>query len=128
MADIVPPKPVRLDLALFPAASWARALVSAVNQFALQVVDAFKIAAAKEKELSFKTGEDTVLSFPISFPVEAIPREVRVAAVPNGDTGYSAITVKWQPVTTNGSQRAVRVNFITGLNANTSYVIRLVYL
>ncbi len=36
------------------------------------------------------------------------------------------MTVRWSPIVSNGAL-AVRVNFITGLDANRSYSIRLAY-
>lgn len=126
--DLIPPKPIRLELSQFPAAAWAIALVGAINQFAQQVVSAFKIATPTFREISFKTSATVEDSFPINVPVDTLPSEVRIAAIPSGDSGFSAVTLKWQPVSNNGSSRCIQVNFITGLNADTAYTVRLAYL
>jgi len=127
MADIIPPKPARLDLAQFPAEGWARILVSAFNQFALQVVQALTIAAPKYKVIDFSTGADPIDSFPIDFPVPFAPNEVRVAAVLVGDTGFDGITAKWSTTIKNSNSLCVRIRWFSGLSSNTTYSIRLAY-
>ncbi len=120
------PRQVALVLELFPKESWAQTLVNAVNQFALEVVQALRVAQVQYKTLTFRTGEDVTAAFPIDFPVESTPRDVRIAGIPSGDViGLSAITVKWQPIVAQGL--SVRVQYITGLTANTSYTVRLAY-
>ncbi len=124
------PRQVALVLEAFPASVWAPQLVQAVNQFALEVVQAFLFTIPKYKVLIFATSENQEDSFPIDFPVEAIPTEVRVAAELNqwgGDSRYAAMTIRWSPVIGNNGQPCVRVNFITGLNSDSSYSIRLAY-
>ncbi len=121
MAEIIPPKQAQLSLAQFPQESWAVSLVSAFNQFSVQVVNAFKIAAPKYKVLSFTTGAAVADSFPIDFPVETAPSDVRVAMVVNGAPS-GAVTVVAQ-VLSGG--KLVRVSSITGLSINTTYSIRL---
>ncbi len=125
MGSVKPPRQVALVLSLFPREPWAQALVSAVNQFALEVVRAFTFGQPVYKTLDFTTGAAVADSFPIDFPVEATPVDVWVSAVPSGDNGTSAVTVKWQPISTPGL--AVRVNLVTGLAVNTTYSIRLGY-
>lgn len=122
------PRQIALVLESFPASTWAPQLVSAVNQFALEVVQAFLFSIPKYKTLTIRTGPNQEDAFPIDFPVQAIPSEVRVAAELNqwgGDSKYAAMTVRWSPIVTQGL--CVRVNFITGLDANSSYSIRLAY-
>ncbi len=119
------PRQIALVLSAFPASEWAPQLVNAVNQFALEVVQAFLFASPKYKTLDFTVGLNQEDSFPIDFPVDATPNEVRVASP--GDDGLSAVTVKWVPITITASQLGVRINYITGLSSNTTYSIRLAY-
>lgn len=123
VADL--PKPQQLDLGRFPREPWAQVLVSAFNQLALQVLQALNIAAPKYKTLDFTTGPDVTASFPLDIPVEAFPLDVRVAGVISGDAGFEAVTPKWSNISTPG--RCVRIRYITGLSANTTYSIRLAY-
>lgn len=126
MGDFKLPRQVGLVLEQFPPGEWSRSLVNALNQFALEVVQSFRVAGVRYKTLSFTTGDAVEDSFPIDFPVEASPSEVRIAGVPRGDSaGVSAVTVKWQPIVAQGL--AVRVNYITGLTSQTQYAIRLAY-
>lgn len=127
MADINLPRQVALVLEQFPKADWSRALVNALNQFALEVVQAFRFSRPNYKTLSVITGPTVADTFPIVFQVESMPVDVWIAATPVGDTGTAAITVKWQPIVSNSSQLGVSVNLITGLSADTTYSIRLGY-
>ncbi len=123
------PRQIALVLSSFPASAWAPELVTAINQFAFEVVQAFLFAVPKYKDLKITTGADQEDSFPIDFPVERTPTDVRVAAELSqwgGDSRYAAMTVRWSPIVSNGAL-SVRVNFITGLDANRSYSIRLAY-
>lgn len=124
--DLIPPKPIRLELSQFPPQPWAKSLVGAINQFAQQVVAAFKIAAPTDKLLDFKTGTTPADSFPIVFPVEQAPGALVVAQVVKGDAWTAAVVPRWSIVTSNG-RLSVSVDFITGLAADTSYSIRLRY-
>lgn len=124
MADLKLPRQIALVLSLFPQEGWAGALVNALNQFSLEVVQAFRFAVPQYKTLTFSTGATVADSFPIDFPVDAFPSDVWIAGVPSGDqAGTSAITVKWLPVVANSL--VVRVSLITGLSANSTYAIRL---
>ncbi len=117
------PKQARLDLAIFPKEPWAKALVEAFNQFALETTQAFDGAAQKFKTLKFKTGAVVANSFPIDMPVAAPVASVRVAQVIRGGTlAGSAITVQW---TMLAGGKLARVTLITGLSVNTSYEIKL---
>ncbi len=122
------PRQVALVLAQFPKGEWSQSLVNAINQFSLEVVQAFRFSQPVYKVLSFSVGDEPTESFPIDFPVTSTPVDVWVAAVPAGDVeGLDPITVKWAPIVANGNQLAVRVNFITGLASNTTYSVRLGY-
>ncbi len=124
------PRQIALVLESFPASAWAPQLVQAVNQFAFEVVQAFLFSIPKYKVLEFATPLNQEEAFPIDFPVERMPVEVRVAAEMSqwgGDARYAAMTVRWSPIVLNAGQLAVRVNFITGLSSNTNYSLRLAY-
>ncbi len=120
------PRQIALVLSTFPLGQWATDLVNAINQFSLEVVQAFQQTAPKYKTLSFATSATIADSFPIDFPVDASPSEVRIAAA-TGDNGTAALTVKWVPISITSSQLGVRVSLITGLSSNTTYSIRLSY-
>ncbi len=125
MADVKLPRQIALVLSAFPKGPWSQTLVNAINQFSLEVVQAFRFGQPKYKVLTFTTGSSSADSFPIDFPVEATPVDVWIAAVISGDTGGSAITLKWQPISTPAL--SVRVTLITGLGDDTTYNIRLGY-
>ncbi len=119
------PRQIALVLASFPAGNWAAELVNAVNQFSLEVVQAFRFAVPQYKTLTFTTGTTVADSFPIDFPVESTPVDVWVAN--SGESDVYAVTVKWAPIVANGNQLAVRVNLLTGLASASTYSIRLGY-
>jgi hypothetical protein len=115
------PKPVRLDLSLFPQEPWATALVNAFNQLSLQTTQALSGVGGVLKEISFKTGATVANSFPIDIPVASPVKSARVAMVLSGlPTG---------PVTVVAAMlsggKHLRVSSITGLAANTPYALRL---
>jgi hypothetical protein len=125
MAETKLPRQVSLRSALFPKGDWVQPLIEAVNQFSLEVVQAFRFAVPRYKTLDFSTGAVVTDSFPISFPVDVFPQDVWVAGIPIGDLqGTAAVTVKWQPVVAN--LLCVRVQLLTGLSA-TTYSVRLGY-
>ncbi len=121
MAEVTPPKPLRLALEQFPKEPWAESLVDAFNQLALQTTQALTVVGPKYKTLDIKTGVTPANSFPIDVKVEAPPKSVRVAMVLAG-TPSGAVSVTAQ-VLSGG--KLVRVSNISGLAANTSYSIRL---
>lgn len=121
------PRQIALVLSQFPSATWSAALVSAVNQFAIEVVQAFRVAQPVYRELAIVTTAVVADSFPISFPVDSTPVDLWVAAVPRGDIGTSAVTVKWQPIALTGGQLGVSIDLITGLTANSTYTVRVGY-
>ena len=123
MADPTPPRQVSLDISLFPQAPWATALVNAVNQFAVQVVQAFARSTTRYKVLSFTTRSNVAASFPNDVLCDSPPQEVRIAAVVTGAPS-GAVTVVWQPLS---SGKAFRVSLITGLAASTAYQVRLAW-
>lgn len=119
------PRQIALVLEAFPKEAWAAGLVNLLNQFSLEVVQAFRVAQPIYKTLSFTTGASVADSFPIDFPVESTPNDVWVAQV--GDAGTGSVTVKWAPIVGNNLQLSVRVLMVTGLSSNTSYSVRLGY-
>lgn len=121
MAEPIPPKPVRLMLAQFPKEPWAKSLVDAFNQLALQTTQALTTVAPTLKTLTFTTGATVADSFPIDVKVEAPVTSARVAMVLSG-TPSGAVTVQAKPLS---GGKLLRVSLITGLAANTAYSIRL---
>lgn len=121
------PRQIALVRALFPAGIGFGDLVNLINQFALEVVQAFRFVTPTYKTLTFTTGDDPTTLFPIDFPVEATPNDVWIAN--SGDSGLSAqaMTVKWEPIVGNKSSLQVRVNLLTGLANNSTYSVRLGY-
>ncbi len=123
------PRQVALVLSQFPASLWAQSLVNALNQFSLEVVQAFRFAQPKYRTVTIVIPALTAVAdaFPVVFPVETSPVDVWIAGV-SGDTGTDAITVKWAPIVSNGAI-SVSVNFITGLSSaeDNTYVVRLGY-
>lgn len=131
MAPPSPPKQFQIDLSLFPKdAAWAKPMVDALNQFAQQTV-AFAQAlnpppsAITFKTINFLTDATVSSSFPLDFPVDTAPKEVRVALINLGTQDISKpITPQWTIVNTT-SKTFVRITGITGLASNTRYQMQL---
>lgn len=127
MADA--PKQQQLVLEQFPKQPWAKALVSAFNQFVQQTVAALTRAAPTYKELSFKTATTVADSFPIDVTTAFPVKDARIACVVSGAPS-GATAVRWQLLSQGAQQsqsgaNSIRVSFIDGLAANTAYTIRL---
>ncbi len=121
MGEPIPPKPVRLSLGRFPKEPWAKDLVDAFNQLALQTTQALTMTAPALKTLKFTTGATVADSFPIDVPVTSPPSTwsaMVLSGVPSG-----AVTVQAAPLS---GGKLLRVSLITGLAADTAYSIRLV--
>lgn len=123
MAEIVPPRQLQLVPGEFPKEPWAQSLVSGLNQFSVQTVQAFRIASVQYKILTFNSGLTSADSFPIDIPVDVLPSEIRIACVVNGEPAVGVgVTVRWRAL---GGGKSVRISEITGLAASTDYSIRL---
>lgn len=121
MDSPTPPKPVRLELGLFPKEPWAKPLVDAINQLSLQTTQATTRKGVTYKVLTFKTPASAADAFPIDIKVDAPVTDVRVALVLSGAPN-GAVTVTAQMLS---GGKLLRVSNITGLAANTAYSVRL---
>ncbi len=117
MGSPTPPKPVRLVLADFPQEPWARSLVEAFNQLALQTTQALTGVGGQTKLLNIAVNQ----AYPIDVPVTAPVTSARVAMVLSG-TPTGAVTVLAQQLS---GGRLLRISNITGLSASSTYSLRL---
>ncbi len=118
---ITPPRQVALNLKDFPDEPWARALVEAVNQFAIQTVQAISsIPAPFYRDVQF-TSDGSAVAAPFDIPVSATPTDVHVAQVLSGGDGRP-VAVNWSVL--SGGKK-IRLTSFSGLIASTAYVVRL---
>lgn len=116
----------------FPNEPWAEKLLWPLNRFMENVVSALNRTltfnenlAAQTKQISFTTASPVGSTFPIRFSPSTPARvsDVWISSLrrADGQTMTSAFGLDWSLDNSN----SVQLNYISGLDPSTSYVIRL---